>query len=145
MERSVKRLMKEGVFKSWIHKNVQWLATLLQARMSHLSLTWQKRLLMLYCAIAIGVSAGVFYCSLVAPSETGMAVTPIRIVPLPQPVPLVPLISKDEYFRINQWRLQLDSINGIASMAGERPAHREKWTLRDTLLYLENLYHQQFK
>lgn len=145
MDRSVKRVMKEGVFKSWIHKIVQWLAILLQARMSHLSLAWQRRLLMVYCAIAIGISAGVSYCGLVEPSETGMTVTPIRIVPLPQPIPSAPLISKEEYYRIHHWRLQLDSINGVAGQSGKRPAHGDVWTLRDTLLYLEDLYHQQFK
>lgn len=138
-------MIKSGAFGSWIHKGVQWLATLLQARMSHLSLAWQKRLLMVYCAIAIGISAGVSYCSLVEPRETGMTVTPIRIVPLPQPIPSAALISKEEYHRIHQWRLQLDSINGVASQFGKRPTHGDVWTLRDTLLYLEDLYHQQFK
>lgn len=145
MERSDKRSIKGGGFNSWINKGVQWLATLLQARISHLSLAWQKRLLMLYCVIAIGISAGVSYCSLIQHSKTGMTVTPIRVVPLPQPVPSAPIISKEEYHRIRQWRLQWDSINGVVNQAGERQTLGNAWTLRDTLLYLEDLYHQQFK
>ena len=124
---------------------LQKLAHFLQCRMSYVSRRWQKRTLLLFCMIAGAACALTSYSSLFNPIDKGIKVAPITIAPIRPIIQPVPVISQQEYQHIHALRLKLDSLQGRSHGDTMPLTLAGAWTLRDTLLYLEQVYQQQFK
>lgn len=131
-------------FGKLLQQKLEQLAMFLQSRMAQLSLVWQKRVLLTYCICAVGVSVFVSYYSLSGKSTYSVAITPIIPAPVP-PAFKSPLVSKEVYERIHRLRIHLDSVQSSAGHNMVPLSSSGDWTLRDTLIYLEQVYLQQFK
>jgi hypothetical protein len=131
--------------KILLERQLRRVAAFLQGQMSGLPLVWQKRILIIYFLIAAGTSIGVSYCSL-SPSRKGFAITPIKPVLIFPRQNDAPNLSIKEYQRIRGWRLYLDSLQANQS---ETNLHKKSPfrgpSLRDTLIFLEQLYVNQQK
>lgn len=124
---------------------LQKLAHFLQCRMSCFSRRWQKRTLLIFCVIAGFMCVLTTYKSLFHPRKNVLKVAPITIAPFRPIIQSAPLISQQEYQHIHALRLKLDSLQDRSHADTMPLTLAGAWTLRDTLLYLEQVYQQQFK
>lgn len=145
MKRGVMDKDKKPFVRVWSVQQVRRFADILQSRLTKRSFAWQKRALVVYSLVALCTSAAVSYWSLVHPSTSAIEVVPIKILPALPPAVPASIISKEEYQRIHHWRLQLDSMDLVNRQNHTALKATGTWTLRDSLLYLEDLYQQQFK